>query len=599
MMDSLENKDALDNQKVPTSTPQEATDKQDKTFLSTTQEVVDKLKQLLDEAENTNKSELDTLKQVFYKLHLSDLEQQQAKFIADGGKPEDFKPEVNPLEAELNDLIEQVKAKRRVIAAQTEELRQKNLKLKLAIIDKIKDFVESPDDVSGSYKEFKELQNQWNDIRQVPQSELNKLWSNYQLYVEQFYDKLKLNIEFREYDFKKNLEQKTEICELAEALDQESDVVSAFHQLQNFHQQWREIGPVSKELRDSIWERFKEASTVINKKHQDHFEMLKEQQTKNLELKAAICEKIEAIDLSVLDNFNAWSKETEAVLALQEEWKSIGFTPRQMNNKIFERFRAACDRFFDSKNEFLKEQKNEMQNNFAKKEVLCKKAEELKESTDWRTTGSELIKLQEEWKKIGPVHRKLSNPQWKRFNDACDHFFENRNKHNAELRKSETANLESKKEIITKLKALVNGEVEADDINEQVHELIKEWNSIGHVPFKVKDEIYKEYRTLVDNYFDKVNKGQASKKINNFKNLVTSIQEGGNDQALYREKERLTRKLDKMKSDLTTYENNLGFLTLSTKSGGSLLDEINRKADKLKEDIAVLEKKIEVLNTSI
>ena len=281
MMDSLENKDALDNQKVPTSTPQEATDKQDKTFLSTTQEVVDKLKQLLDEAENTNKSELDTLKQVFYKLHLSDLEQQQAKFIADGGKPEDFKPEVNPLEAELNDLIEQVKAKRRVIAAQTEELRQKNLKLKLAIIDKIKDFVESPDDVSGSYKEFKELQNQWNEIRQVPQSELNKLWSNYQLYVEQFYDKLKLNIEFREYDFKKNLEQKTEICELAEALDQESDVVSAFHQLQNFHQQWREIGPVSKELRDSIWERFKEASTVINKKHQNHFKMLKKQQTKN------------------------------------------------------------------------------------------------------------------------------------------------------------------------------------------------------------------------------------------------------------------------------------------------------------------------------
>ena len=599
MMDSLENKDALDNQKVPTSTPQEATDKQDKTFLSTTQEVVDKLKQLLDEAENTNKSELDTLKQVFYKLHLSDLEQQQAKFIADGGKPEDFKPEVNPLETELNDLIEQVKAKRRKIAAETEELKKSNLKLKLAIIDKIKAFVESPDDVSGSYKEFKELQAEWNEIRQVPQSELNKLWSNYQLYVEQFYDKLKLNIEFREYDFKKNLELKTELCELAEGLDKESDVISAFHQLQKFHQQWREIGPVSKELRDSIWERFKTASTVINKKHQDHFEMLKEQQTKNLELKTTICEKIEAIDLTVLDSFNAWNKETEAVLALQEEWKSVGFTPRKMNNQIFERFRAACDKFFDTKNEFLKGQKSEMQDNFVKKEALCEKAEALKDSTDWRTTGAELVKLQEEWKKIGPVHRKLSNALWKRFNGACDNFFENRNKYNAELRKSETTNLQAKKEVITKLQTLVGENKEVADINEQVHELIKEWNSIGHVPFKVKDEVYKEYRTLVDAYFDKVNKGQASQKISNFKNLVNTIQEGGNDQALFRERERLSRRLDKMKSDLNTYENNLGFLTLSSKSGGSLLDEINRKADKLKEDIAVLEKKIEVLNKSI
>ena len=597
MMDSLENKNALEPEKALDSKAVQTNESTDKAFFATTQEVIDRLKLLLNDAENTNKTELDTLKQVFYKIHLAEQEQLLDKFVSDGGNPEDFKPNVNPLDGEMNNLINQIRDKRRQLREETEKVKQENLKLKLAIIDKIKTFVESPDDVSSSYKEFKELQNQWNEIKLIPQSENNKLWSSYQLYVEQFYDKLRLDIEFREYDFKKNLEAKTELCELAESLDKEPDVISAFHQLQKFHQQWREIGPVAKELRDSIWERFKEASTVINKKHQDHFESLKEGQEENLLKKTVICEKIEGVDLSTLDSFKAWNKKTDEILALQEEWKTIGFTPRKMNNKIFERYRTACDVFFNARNEFLKDVKDEMQVNLEQKEALCEKAESLKDSTDWKNTSNELIKLQADWKKIGPVPRRFSNAIWVRFNQACDAFFENRNSHNAEQRKDEAANLKEKQEVIAKLKELV--ELDTSEKNEEVQNLIKAWNSIGHVPFKVKDDIYKEYRDLVDQYFKKVNKGQSKKRISNFKEIVDTIQEGGNMQAIYRERERIVRRLDRMKSELATYDNNLGFLTLSSKKGSSLLDEITRKVDRLKDDIKVAEEQVAVIDKSL
>lgn len=597
MMDSLENKNALEAEKALDSKAVQTNESTDKAFFATTQEVIDRLKHLLNDAENTNKTELDTLKQVFYKIHLAEQEQLLEKFVSDGGNPADFKPNVNPLDAEMNSLINQIRDKRRQLREEAEKVKQENLKLKLAIIDKIKSFVESPDDVSSSYKEFKELQNQWNEIRLLPQSEINKLWSSYQLYVEQFYDKLRLDIEFREYDFKKNLEAKTELCELAESLDKEPDVISAFHQLQKFHQQWREIGPVAKELRDSIWDRFKEASTVINKKHQDHFESQKEEQEENLRKKTEICEKIEAVDLSTLDSFKAWNKKSDEILALQEEWKTIGFTPRKMNNKIFERYRTACDVFFNSRNEFLKDVKDEMQVNLEQKEALCEKAESLKDSTDWKNTSNELIKLQADWKKIGPVPRRFSNAIWVRFNQACDTFFENRNSHNAEQRKGEATNLKAKQEVIAKLKQLI--ETDSTEKNEEVQNLIKEWNSIGHVPFKVKDDIYKEYRALVDQYFQKVNKGQTKKRISNFKEIVDTIQEGGNMQAIYRERERIVRRLDRMKSELATYDNNLGFLTLSSKKGSSLLDEITRKVDRLKDDIKVAEEQVAVIDKSL
>lgn len=599
MMDSQEMKNTLESDETLNSKDVQATESTDKTFYNTTQDVVDRLKLLLNDANNTNKTELDILKQVFYKIHLAEQESLIQKFVDDGGKADDFKPTHSPLDAEMNSLINQIKDKRRKLRDEEEKVKQNNLTLKLGIIEKIKAFVESPNDVSGSYKEFKELQNQWNEIRLLPQSEINKLWSSYQLYVEQFYDKLRLDIEFREYDFKKNLESKTELCELAEALDKETDVISAFHQLQNFHQQWREIGPVAKELRDSIWERFKAASTIINKKHQNYFEAQKEEQENNLAKKTAICETIEAIDIQALDNFKAWNKKTEDVLALQEEWKKIGFTPKKMNNKIFERFRSACDKFFNTKNEFLKGIKDEMQVNLKKKEALCEKAEALKDSTDWKGTSNDLIKLQEEWKKVGPVPRRFSNTIWERFNEACDAFFENRNKFNAEQRKGESENLKEKQELIIKLKALVESDSEAQEVNEQVQTLIKEWNTIGHVPFKLKDEIYKEYRALIDLHFKKTSKGQAKKRMSNFKETVHSIQEGGNTQAIYKERERIVRRLDRMKSELATYDNNLGFLTLSSKKGNSLLDELNRKVDRLKEDIKLAEEQIAVIDKSI
>ena len=600
MMDSQEKKNALDTQQENENVSNNAAEsKNEKTVFTTKQEVIDRLNELLKDAENTNKSELDTLKQVFYKLHTEELAKLQEDFIQAGGKVEDFKPTPDPLENNLKSLIDDVKAMRRRIIEKTEAIKQDNLDKKLAIIEKIKSFIESPEEANSSYKEFKELQVKWNEIRLIPQSKANELWRNYQLYVEQYYDMLKLNIEFREYDFKKNLDRKTELCELAEALDKESDIISAFHQLQKFHQQWREIGPVSKELRESLWERFKEASTVINKKHQAHFENLKAQEEDNLKEKTAICETIEGIEVDNLQDSSEWNKQTEIVLELQEKWKTIGFTPRKMNTKIFERFRTACDQFFNKKADFFKAQRLQIEENLALKEALCKNAEALKDSTDWKNATRKLIELQQEWKEIGPVHRRYSNAVWKRFTAACDYFFENRNKHNAEQRKIESDNLKLKKDIITQLETLTQDEAKASEMNENIHTLIKEWNSIGHVPFKVKDEIYKQYRSLIDLHFKRINKGKNKAKISNFKSVVESIQEGGNKQALYKERERLSRILDRMNGELATYENNLGFLTLSSKKGSSLLEEIKRKVENFKADINIIQKKIEVIDKTI
>lgn len=600
MMDSQEKKDALKTQNTPENKIDMGSENNtEKTVFNTKQEIIDRLRLLLNDAENTNKSELDTLKQVFYKLHMQELADKQEKFVQDGGKVEDFKPTPDPLEIDLKNLIDQVKEIRRKIAVRSEELKEENLKKKTAIIEKIKSFVDSPEDANNSYKEFKELQNQWNDIRLIPQSKANELWRTYQLYVEQYYDMLKLNHEFREYDFKKNLELKTELCELAEKLDEEPDVISAFHQLQKFHQQWREIGPVAKELREDLWERFKEASTVINKKHQAYFDEIKAQEVENLKAKTEICETIEKIELDKLENFTDWNKKTDEVLALQEQWKTIGFTPRKMNTKIFERFRAACDLFFNTKAEFFQDVKEEMVDNLSQKEALCEQAEALKDSTDWKKTTADFIKLQKDWKKIGPVHKSKSNMVWKRFSAACDYFFEKRNQQNAEQRKAQTDNLALKKEVITKLEELTQDETKASEVNEEVHELIKQWNSIGHVPFKVKDSIYKQYRDLIDKHFQRANKGQAQQKISNFKTIVSSIQEGGNENALYREREKLMRKVERLKSDLATYENNLGFLTLSSKKGNSLIEEVTRKVERLRTELEVFNKKIEVIDQSI
>lgn len=464
---------------------------------------------------------------------------------------------------------------------------------KLAIIDRLKELAESPEDANKAYNEFKKLQQEWNDIKQVPAAKVNELWKNYQHYAEKFYDLIKLNNEFREYDFKKNLEIKTHLCEAAEKLADEEDVISAFHQLQKLHQEFRNTGPVAKELREDIWTRFKTASTAVNRRHQQHFEALKEKEQRNLDEKTVICEIVEAMEYDTFTTFQDWENKTQEIIALQAKWKTIGYAPQKMNVKIFERFRAACDEFFKRKAEFFKSIKESMAGNLEKKKALCEKAEALKESTDWKATADILSKLQKEWKTIGPVPKKYSDAVWKRFIAACDYFFEQKNKATSSQRSVEQENMVQKKAIIEKLNAIDAQETPEEDAGNAIRELMKEWNGIGHVPFKEKDKLYKQYHGVIDKLFDKLNLSASQKKLSNFK---STISKEGN---LYREREKLVRAYENMKNEIQTYENNLGFLTSSSKKGSSLVTEMNRKVEKLKADLELILKKIEVIDQSM
>ena len=563
----------------------------------TKEEILAKLKEVVADVENVAKPEIDGLKQSFYKLHNAEQDAARKLFIENGGAAENFVPQTDCVEEEFKNIMSVIKEKRSALTAELEKQKEMNLQVKLSIIEELKELVESPDDANKSYTEFKKLQQQWNEVKLVPQAKVNELWKNYQLYVEKFYDLLKLNNEFREYDFKKNLEIKTHLCEAAEKLADEADVVSAFHQLQKLHQEFRDTGPVAKELRDEIWARFKAASTTVNRRHQQHFEALKEVEQHNLDQKTVICEIIEAIDYKELTNFASWESKTQEVIALQNKWKTIGFAPQKMNVKIFERFRKACDEFFRKKGEFFKTLKEGMNENLEKKRALCEKAEALKDSTDWKATADELTKLQKEWKTIGPVAKKYSDAVWKRFISTCDYFFEQKNKATSSQRSVEQENLEKKKNIIEKLNA-IDDQMDTEEATQLVRDLMKEWNGVGHVPFKEKDRIYKQYHSQIDKLFERFNISASNKKLSNFKSTISSIQEGS-PQALYREREKLVRAFDNMKNELQTYENNLGFLTTSSKKGNSLLTEINRKVEKLKADIELVKEKIKVVDENI
>ncbi|MDD4418324.1 MAG: DUF349 domain-containing protein [Bacteroides graminisolvens] len=562
----------------------------------TKESVLKRLNDLAKDPENASKLELDTLKQSFYKLHNIELEALKKEFVDNGGKEEDFVPQNDELENEFKNVMSVIKEKRNSLLAEVEKQKEHNLTLKLGILDKLKELTESPDNANKSYNDFKKLQQEWNEIKQVPQAKANEIWKTHQLYVEKFYDILKLNNEFRDYDFKKNLEIKTRLCEAAERLTEESDVVSAFHQLQKLHQEFRDTGPVSRELRDEIWARFKAASTVVNRNHQQHFEELKEVEQHNLDQKTVICEIVEAIEYNELTTFAGWENKTQEVIALQNKWKTIGFAPQKMNVKIFERFRKSCDDFFKKKSEFYKQLKDNMVQNLEKKKVLCEKAEALKDSTDWKETADALAKLQKEWKAIGPVSKKHSDMIWNRFISACDYFFEQKMKATSSQRSEEVENLEKKRAIINQL-AELKGTENTEDAEKKLRDLMQEWSSIGHVPFKEKDKIYKQYHTAVDGVFDNLNTNASNKKLNNFKFAINSMQ-GGN-QSLYREREKLSRQYENMKNELLTYENNLGFLSSSSQKGNSLLTEINRKVDKLKTDLEVVLQKIKMIDESL
>lgn len=554
--------------------------------------IIVRLAELNLQEEPVERTELDSLKQNFYKLRIAEVETARKAFEEANGTTEGFVPEKDEYEERFKEIMSAIREKRNALKEEEEQEKLANLEKKKAIIERMKELSEAPEEANKSYQEFKQLQTEWNEIKNLPAANINELWKSYQLYSEKFYDLIKLNNEFREYDFKKNLEIKIHLCEAAEKLNEEEDVVSAFHQLQKLHQQYRETGPVVKEQREEIWNRFKAASSVINRRHQQHFEAIKEKEQRNLDEKTVICEIVEAMEYDKLTTFQHWHDKTEEVLALQAKWKNIGYAPQKMNSKIFERFRAACDEFFKRKTEYFKTLKNGMNDNLDKKRALCELAESLKDSTDWKGTAEKLAKIQKEWKEIGPVSKKHSEVIWKRFVTACDYFFDQKAKATSSQKSVEQENLDKKKEIIAKLTNISKEEAASQEAD--IRSLMKEWNNIGHVPFKDKDKIYKQYRAIVDELFDKMNLSATEKKLNSFKSSINHKE--GN---LLREREKLVRTYDNLKAEIKTYENNLGFLTSASKKGNNLMNEMNRKVEKLKADLALIQKKIEMIDESM
>ena len=560
----------------------------------TKKEVLERVREIAHGDEAPQKEEVDYLKTAFYKLHIAEREAALKEYLDGGGDPEQYQITPDELEEAFKAEMGVIKEKRQKLFKEQEQEKQVNLEKKLAIIEKIKAMVTSPEEANKSYKDFKALQDEWKEIKNVPAEKANELWRNYQLYVEQFYDLLKLNSEAREYDFKKNLELKTKLCEAAEKLADEPDVISAFHQLQKLHQEYREIGPVSKELREEIWNRFKAASTVINKRHQQHFEGMRAKEEDNLAKKTALCEKVEAIAAEENKTGSDWERHTKEIIELQAEWKTIGFAPQKMNVKIFERFRAACDDFFGRKAEYFRTLKENFKENAEKKRALIEKAKALQDSTEWKSTGDKLINLQKEWKTIGMVPKKLGDQLWEEFLGACNKFFEARNAAGGGTRSDERENLEKKRDVIERLKAAAE-EADSEGLQEKVQQLVEEYQAIGHVPFKEKDKLYEEYHAVLDKLYKELNISVAKRRLSKFKDNLKQVAERG-ENALDNERARLMRQYEQLKQEVQTYENNLGFLNASSKKGSSLIDEMNRKVQKLKDEVQLVREKIKAID---
>lgn len=560
---------------------------------SSKKDIIERLKTIVDSDETPEKTEVEHLKTVFYKLHFVEREAQQKAYLDNGGDPEKY--QITPDEDEEIFKAEMtiIKEKRQKAFLALEEEKQQNLKKKEEIIEQIKTMTTTPEEANKNFDQFKKLQHEWKEIKMVPAEKANELWRNYQLYVEQFYDLLNLNREAREYDFKKNLEKKTKLCESAEKLADEADIISAFHQLQELHQEYRETGPVAKELREEIWTRFKAASTTINKRHQQHFEAIRTREEENLTKKTLLCEKAEELIKEEYKTSADWEKSTKEIIALQQEWKTIGFAPQKMNVKIFERFRAASDNFFSRKGEFFQKLKEQFAENAEKKKILVEKAQALSKSTDWKTTSDKLIALQKEWKTIGMAPKKIGDQLWNDFLAACNHFFEARNAVHADSKNEENENLSKKRALISQLKDLV--EQASENVQEKVQNLTEEYNKIGHVPYKEKDKLYKEYHDLLDKIYKNLHVSAARKRVDNFRNNLKKVAERGVD-ALDNERGRLLRRYEQLKQEINTYENNLGFLSISSKKGNSLIDEMNRRIQKLKDDMDEVKQKIKAID---
>lgn len=562
-------------------------------------ELLNVLKDLLSKDVDAIRDEVEHIKQLFYKKLKAELEDQKKLFIENGGEEADFKPVKDGLDEELKSLINDYKSKKALLSARIEAEKEQNLLEKQHILERMKVLVESNDDVSSHINEFRELQKKWKSIGLVPQAHINELWKSYSAFQETFWDLIKINNELREYDFKKNLETKTALCEAAERLAAEEDVIEAFRQLQKLHEEWHETGPVAREIREELWTRFKTASSVINKRHQGHFDEIRKLEEDNLNAKTALCEKLEAYDYSNLNSYKAWDEATKTIIAWQEEWRALGFAPRKMNHKIFDRYRAACDAFFSAKAEFYKASKNVLNENLDKKKALCEKAEALKDSTEWKETTDKMIQLQKEWKTIGPVAKKYSDEIWKRFITACDYFFDQKQKNTSGQKSAETENLAKKKAIIASVNALdtVTDKTPAEILT-TLREYIAAWNEVGHVPFKEKDKIYKEYRSAVDKMFEKLNVDANQRRLDTFKSNLKDMSTKGENKLL-REREKLMRAYEHLKSEIATYENNVGFLTASNKKGNGLINEMMRKIEALKDEAKLIEQKITLIEESI
>lgn len=561
------------------------------------QELYDKLKELVAQEVEQAKEEVERVKQLFYKKNKAEVAEQRAAFIENGGEELNFIPQTPELETEFKELLNQFRDKKAALNAQLEKEKENNLLRKNHIIEQMKQLVESNDDVSANISTFRQLQQEWKNAGAVPAAFATELWKQYNLHQEKFWDLIKINNELREYDFKKNLEAKTKLIEQAELLDAEEDVPSAFRKLQKLHEEWHELGPVTRELREEVWNKFKAASTVINKKHQTHFDEIRKHEEENLEAKTALCEKIEAVDVTKFTSYKDWDDTTKTILELQEEWRTLGFAPRKANQKVFDRYRKACDDFFTAKANFYKEVKSNLNQNLEQKKALCEQAEALKDSTEWKETADKLIALQKEWKTIGAVAKKHSDEIWKRFITACDYFFEQKNKAVGGQKSIEQENLVKKKELIEKIKAFEKTENTSESLS-SLRALAAEWNSVGHVPFKEKDKIYKEYRAALDAKFDSLNIDASQRRLESFKSNLKDMSDKGENK-LYRERERLVRAYEHLKSEIATYENNIGFFNISSKKGGGMLKEMEHKIETLKNECKLLEQKISMIDENI
>ena len=564
---------------------------------SSKQELIDALKLLINKEVDAAKDGVEHIKQLFYKKVKLEVEEQKKLFVENGGIETDFVAAKDELEESFKALLNEFRVKKASVMAQLEKEKDSNLLQKQHLLEQMKVLVGSNDDVSTHINEFRALQQKWKSIGQVPQTASTELWKQYNLYQESFWDLIKINNELREYDFKKNLESKTLLCDAAEKLSEETDVIAAFQKLQKLHEEWHELGPVAREIREQIWTRFKEASTVINKKHQSYFDSIRKLEDENYDAKNALCDKIEAFDFSNLNNYKAWDEATKTILAWQEEWRSIGFAPRKVNQKVFDRYRKACDAFFAAKGEFYKETKNVLTVNTEKKKALCEKAEALKDSVEWKETTDKLIQLQKEWKTVGPVAKKFSDELWKRFIAACDYFFEQKNKSTSGQRSVEAENLAKKKELITKITSLEKTDNPAESLT-ALRALMAEWSTLGHVPFKEKDKVYKEYREAVDKQFEVLNVDSSNRRMDNFRTNVKDLA-GKGENKLYREREKLVRAFEHLKSEIATYENNIGFFSSNSKKGGGLIKEMERKIEALKEESKLIEQKINLIDENI